>query len=54
MNIYSCESHINQALDDIIVELEMFPIMEKLEGSEKLSTKCIYCEESALYVVANK
>ena len=54
MKIYSCQSHIDQALDDLIVKEEVFPIMETIQDNEKLSTKCIYCEEAALYVVANE
>lgn len=54
MKLYSCESHIEQALNDLVIKEEVFPIMEMLEENEKLSTKCTYCEEAALYVVANK
>lgn len=54
MNIYSCESHIDQALEDLISKEEVFPIMVALPDEEKLSTICTYCEEAALYVVANK
>lgn len=54
MKIYSCQSHIEQALDDLIIKEEVFPIMETVLDNEKLSTKCTYCEEAALYVVANE
>ena len=54
MKIYSCQSHIEQALDDLIIKEEVFPIMESIQDNEKLSTKCTYCEISALYVVANE
>ena len=53
MKIYSCESHINHALDVFVAEQEMSPIMDVLSDEEKLSTKCTYCETVALYVVAN-
>lgn len=54
MNIYSCETHINHALDVFVAKQEKFPIMELLSDEEKLSTSCAYCEETALYLVANE
>ena len=54
MKIYSCETHIDHALDVFIAKQEKFPIMEKVPEEEKLSTKCAYCEEPALYIVANE
>ncbi|WP_172370295.1 CxxH/CxxC protein [Sporosarcina jiandibaonis] len=54
MKIYSCQMHIDQALEELILQEEVYPIMEAVPESEKLSTKCTYCDESALYVVANK
>lgn len=53
MTIYSCKTHINQALDVFVAETETFPILEELPEEKKLSTKCDYCEEQALYIVAN-
>lgn len=52
MKKFSCENHIDHALDMFVAETEAFPIMEKLEGEEKLSTKCSYCEEQATYIVS--
>ncbi|WP_342509975.1 CxxH/CxxC protein [Sporosarcina sp. FSL K6-2383] len=54
MTIYSCETHINHALDVFVAGEGKFPIMELLSDEIKLSTSCAYCEEAALYVVANK
>lgn len=54
MKIYSCQSHIERALDELIVKEEVFPIMEAITDNEKLSTNCTYCEDAALYVVANE
>ena len=54
MEIFSCESHIEQALDDFIEKLEIFPIMEKVGEEKKLSTKCGYCNNVSIYVVANR
>jgi CxxH/CxxC protein (TIGR04129 family) len=54
LKINSCETHINHALDVFVAEQGIFPIMAALPDEEKLSTKCSYCEEFALYVVANE
>ncbi len=54
MTINSCETHINHALDIFVAEQGIFPIMAALPEEEKLSTKCSYCEEPALYIVSNE
>lgn len=54
MKLFSCETHINHALDVFVATEESFPLMEGLSDEEKLSTKCTYCEELALYLVANE
>ncbi len=54
LKTYSCETHINHALDVFVAAEENFPIMEMVPKDEKLSTSCTYCEEAALYVVANE
>lgn len=54
MEIKSCEEHIGHALDMFVGNEKDFPIMEKLEESEKLSTNCDYCDQQAEYVVGNK
>ena len=51
---YSCENHIDHALDMFVAETEQFPIMDKLSEEEKLSTKCSYCDEQATYIVSSK
>ena len=53
MKIYSCETHINQALDMFVAKEETFPLMESIQQDEKLSTKCEYCDTPASYIVAN-
>lgn len=52
--IFSCENHINYALDLFIEETKDFPILEKLTDEQKLSTKCFHCEERAEYIVSRK
>ncbi|TQR20047.1 CxxH/CxxC protein [Psychrobacillus vulpis] len=54
MRIFSCETHINQALDMFVAEQKTFPMLEELKDDEKLSTKCTYCDNSAVYIVANE
>jgi len=54
MKIYSCQDHIDQALEDFIEKFEAYPIMEMVTDEEKLSTECNYCDNVSLYVVANK
>lgn len=54
MKKFSCEKHIDHALDMHVAETEEFPMMELLSEEEKLSTKCSYCEETATYIVSSK
>ena len=54
MKKYSCETHIDHALDMHVAETEQFPMMEFLSEDEKLSTKCSYCEREATYIVSSK
>ena len=54
MEKYSCEKHIDQALDMFVAEQKEFPIMDKVQEEKKLSTKCSYCEEPAEYIVSSK
>lgn len=54
MEKYSCESHINHALDMFVAEQKVFPIMDKIQEGKKLSTNCSYCEQPAEYIVSSK
>lgn len=54
MRIFSCENHINHALDMFVAEQKTFPMLEELKKEEKLSTTCSYCESNAIYIVANE
>jgi CxxH/CxxC protein (TIGR04129 family) len=51
--IYSCEEHVDFALDEIVDEFMTFPVLSKIDG-DNLSTPCEYCQNPATYVVANK
>lgn len=52
--IYSCQEHIEVAIDTIVDEYETFPVLTKCEDEEKLSTTCEFCSNPAIYMVANK
>ncbi|WP_036183417.1 CxxH/CxxC protein [Ureibacillus manganicus] len=54
MEKFSCETHINQALDMFVAETGEFPILDKYNSEDNLSTKCSYCEEDATYIVSRK
>lgn len=54
MKKYSCETHIDQALDMHVAETGEYPMMDFLTEDEKLSTVCSYCEEKATYIVSSK
>lgn len=51
--IYSCEEHVEIALDEIVDEFMTFPVLSKIDG-DNLSTNCEYCQNQATYIVANK
>ncbi|WP_084028998.1 CxxH/CxxC protein [Bacillus sp. J33] len=52
--IYCCEEHVDLAIDTVVDEYETFPQLAKIEGEKKLSTPCEYCQNNAIYVVANE
>lgn len=54
MKINSCKTHIERALDEMVAQTESYPILTELSEEEKLSTVCAYCEQPAIYVVANQ
>lgn len=54
MNLKCCETHIDHALDMFVAKQNTFPILTELSDGEKLSTKCEYCEELAIYLVASE
>lgn len=51
--IYCCKEHVELALDITVDEHETFPILEELNEDKKLSTRCEYCDQPAVYIVAN-
>lgn len=53
MNIECCQTHVDHALDMFVAKQNTFPNLTELTKEEKLSTKCSYCDEAAVYLVAN-
>ncbi|NWQ40844.1 CxxH/CxxC protein [Bacillus sp. EB106-08-02-XG196] len=51
--VYCCEEHVDLALDLVMVGFETLPILSKVTG-DNLSTGCEYCQNRAVYIVANK
>lgn len=54
MQTYCCQTHVDTGLDRFIAEEKTFPDLSELSKEEKLSTKCDYCEEAAIYLVSRK
>jgi CxxH/CxxC protein (TIGR04129 family) len=44
---------VDLALDMVVDEFETFPVLTKVTG-DNLSTSCEYCQNRAVYIVANK
>ncbi|MDN4071455.1 CxxH/CxxC protein [Fictibacillus terranigra] len=51
---YCCDEHVDIGIDEIVDELEIYPNLELLTESEKLSTTCTYCEKKPIYKVSNE
>lgn len=45
--IYSCEEHVERAIDDLISYEETFPNLEKSNEDKK----CSYCTDKSIYLV---
>lgn len=50
MTYYCCEEHVEYAIDIIVDELMIAPLVEKLQN---LSTGCEFCKNNAIYIVTN-
>lgn len=49
---YCCEDHVELALDIVVDENELAPILEKLEPEKQLSTHCHFCSQQAIYRIS--
>ncbi|MBM7693543.1 CxxH/CxxC protein (TIGR04129 family) [Peribacillus deserti] len=51
--IYCCKEHVDIALDTVVDEHEVAPFLKEISSEEEISTTCEYCENPAIYIVAN-
>jgi CxxH/CxxC protein (TIGR04129 family) len=51
--IYSCLEHVELALESVVDETQLAPLMEKVSEDEQISTRCEYCGKKAAYLVTN-
>ncbi|HWO95637.1 CxxH/CxxC protein [Fictibacillus gelatini] len=51
---FCCHTHVDIAMEEIIDECEVAPVVELLTENDKLSTSCSYCEETPIYKVSNE
>lgn len=49
MERYACMNHVDEAMDDIVDELEVAPQLEKVTES---SETCFLCDEKAVYKIS--
>lgn len=49
MKYYCCQDHADLAMEHVIDEQEVAPVIEVVE--EQLSTRCSFCEARATYIV---
>lgn len=52
MKIFCCKEHVELALDIIVDETEMVPLLSEIAETEQ-SINCGYCQKEAIYVVGN-
>lgn len=51
METYSCETHIDHALDIFVAQEQVFPTMNLIDEEQPAKT-CSYCDEKAIYIVS--
>ena len=49
---FCCEEHVDLALDIIVDDTELAPVMEKISEENQVSTTCHFCTEKALYKIS--
>ncbi|PLR96490.1 CxxH/CxxC protein [Bacillus sp. T33-2] len=52
--IYCCEEHVEVALDEVVDEYETAPKLTRIDAVENKRSTCGYCEQLAVYIVANE
>ena len=51
--IYCCLEDVDLALESVVDETQLAPIIEQIPEDKRLSTRCEYCGDPAVYVVTN-
>lgn len=51
--IYACQEHVEEALDDAVYGGFELPILTAVLAVDNSSAKCAYCQEPAIYMVEN-
>lgn len=51
--IYSCLEDVELALEEVIDQIGLSPLIQELSEDKKLSAPCQYCGARALYIVTN-
>jgi len=54
MNIACCQEHVELALDIIVDEFEVAPVIHNVINSEDKEKTCEYCQNGAKYIVSNE
>ncbi len=49
MEIYACNDHVEEAMDEIVDELEVAPQLEKIAEND---VTCFLCSEKAVYKIS--
>ncbi|OIJ17032.1 CxxH/CxxC protein [Anaerobacillus alkalidiazotrophicus] len=49
---YCCENHVELAMDIVVDEQEVAPVLEKIEAKNELSTTCHFCTDKAIYKIS--
>ncbi|KAB7654094.1 CxxH/CxxC protein [Bacillus sp. B2-WWTP-C-10-Post-4] len=53
MNLPCCLEHVELALDIIVDECEVAPVINNVDNSGKEKKPCGFCQNEAIYVVSN-
>jgi CxxH/CxxC protein (TIGR04129 family) len=51
--IYCCKEHVELALDVVVDEYEVAPELKEFTQENELLITCEYCNNPAIYMVAN-
>lgn len=54
MNIACCQEHVELALDIIVDEFEIPPVIHTVDNDKSAPKTCEYCQNKAIYVVSNE